>query len=187
MTSHPSRYGAVTKTWHWLGFLLLLNQFIVAAAMLNAGDDEMTAGVARDTLYEWHKSVGVVFLGLVLIRFVWRTVTPLPDWAPNLSAAERRTIHWLERGLYVCMFVMPISGYLFVMAGDYPLNFFWIGDFPNLVGVNETLSSIAQWTHKITAATLGVAILLHWGMVARHQFLHRDGYVQRMLPFTRQS
>jgi cytochrome b561 len=35
MKNSADRYGLVTKVLHWTVFLLLLNQFVVAAAMLN--------------------------------------------------------------------------------------------------------------------------------------------------------
>ena len=36
---------------------------------------------------------------MALGRFLWRKLTPLPDWAPNLSAGEQRSIHWIEKTL----------------------------------------------------------------------------------------
>jgi len=186
MRNSASRYGAVTKILHWTVFVLLLNQFTVAAAMLSTPEGEATAGFTRDGLYQWHKSVGLVVLAVVLVRFTWRKTTPLPDWAPNLSASEKRTIHRLERVLYSCMFLMPISGFVFVMAGNYPLNFFGLGEVPNVIGVNETFALIARWTHGLTAALLAVALFVHWGLVFRHQSIHRDRYPHRMLPFTHQ-
>jgi cytochrome b561 len=186
MRNSASRYGAVTKILHWTVFVLLLNQFVAAAAMLNTAEGEATAGFTRDGLYQWHKSVGLVVLAVVLVRFIWRKTTPLPDWAPNLSAGEKRTIHRLEQVLYACMFLMPISGFVFVMAGDYPLNFFGLGEVPNFVGVNETMALIARWTHGLTAAFLAATLFVHWGVVFRHQWIHRDRYPHRMLPFTHQ-
>src|SRR5262245_42786041 len=111
-TNSDGRYGAVTKLLHWAVFLLLLNQFIVAAMMLTTEEWETTAGFTQAALYEWHKSVGVVVFVVALLRYVWRKVTPLPEWAPHLSVGEKRAIHLVERVLYVCMLVMPASGFL---------------------------------------------------------------------------
>jgi cytochrome b561 len=186
MKNTATRYGFLAKILHWIGFLLILNQFVVAAAMLNTEEWETTAGFTQGALYEWHKSVGLVVLAVVIARFAWRKLTPLPDWAPNLNEAERRAIHWIEHILYACMFLMPISGYVFVMAGDYPLIFFGLGQVPNIVGVDETVALVAEWTHKLTAILLGVTVLAHWVVVLRHQLIHQDRYPHRMLPFTHQ-
>lgn len=185
-TNSAARYGAFTKTLHWVVFLLLVNQFVAAASMLTMESWETRLGFAQSTLYEWHKSVGLVAFVVALIRYVWRRATPLPDWAPNMSPAEQQAIHWIERLLYLCMFVMPVSGFVFVMAGDYPIDFFAQGRLPNVIGVHPTLSLLAQWTHRITAWLLVATLVGHWGVGVRHQWMHGDRYLHRILPFTHQ-
>jgi cytochrome b561 len=186
LTNTSRRYGAVSKLLHWAVFVLLLNQFVVAGMMLTTEEWETTAGFTQAALYEWHKSVGVVVFLTVVLRYGWRKVAGLPEWAPNLSSGEQRAIHLVERVLYACMFVMPLSGFLFVMAGNFPLNFFGLGDMPNVVGEHPALSRAAEWTHYITAMVLPIAIAAHLMIVFFHEQQHRDGYIRRMLPFTRQ-
>lgn len=187
MTNTPARYGAVTKVLHWTVFLLFLNQFVAAALMLSTGPGETTAGYAQGTLYNWHKSVGLIALGVALARLAWRKLTPLPDWAPNLSDAEKRWIHRIENTLYLAMFLMPMSGYLFVMWGGYGVNFFGAWELPRIPGKHATLAVVAQWTHTTTAVLLVATLLAHWGFAIRHQRIHRDRYLQRLLPFTHQK
>jgi cytochrome b561 len=188
MTTRNSdtRYGLVTKALHWTVFLLILNQFVVATAMLNTPSDETMAGFTQGGLYNWHKSIGLITLAVVLVRFIWRKTTPLPEWAPNLSVGEKRSIQGIEWTLYACMVLMPTSGFGFVMAGDFGVSFFGRWDLPNFIGPHETAALIAQWTHAVTATVLVIALLAHWGVAIRHQWMHRDRYVQRMLPFTHQ-
>ena len=90
MKNSPARYGFVTKALHWTVFVLILNQFVVAAMMLNTPQGQTTAGFTQGTLYNWHKSIGLVVLLVALARYIWRRTTPLPDWAPNLSDGEKR-------------------------------------------------------------------------------------------------
>jgi len=187
MPATPERYGRITKLLHWTVFVLMLNQFVVAAAMLNTPSDETTAGFSQGTLYNWHKSIGLVLLAVAVLRYFWRRTGTLPDWAPNLSPGEKRAIHWIERTLYVCMFVMPLSGFVFVMAGGYGVKFFSVWDLPNFIGKNPTAAGIAEWTHELFAGLLVVALAAHWGVGIRHQLLHRDRYLHRMLPFTHQQ
>ena len=81
----PTRYGVVTKLLHWAVFLLILNQFVVAVVMLHTPPDETVAGYSQGTLYNWHKSTGIITFVLVLLRFGWRTLTPMPS-GPRSSA-----------------------------------------------------------------------------------------------------
>jgi len=179
-------YGVVTKFFHWAVFLLFINQYVVAYAMLTTPQGTTTLGYPQGTLYNWHKSIGLIVLGVALLRYTWRKTTPLPDWAPHLSAAEKRGIHWIERTLYLCMFLMPLSGFVFVMTGGYGVHFFSTWHLPNFLGENATVALLAQWTHRLTAWGIVLTLLLHWGLGIRHQVLYRDRYLQRMLPFTQQ-
>jgi cytochrome b561 len=187
MKNTAIRYGFVTKALHWTVFLLILNQFIVAAAMLNTPLEETTAGFSQGTLYNWHKSIGLIALATVLLRYLWRKSTALPNWAPNLSQGEKGAIVAIERTLYVCMFLMPISGFVFVMTGGFGVKFFGVWDLPPVIDKNESLAPIAESTHIVTAWVLAATLVAHWGLGIRHQLIHRDRYLRRMLPFTHQK
>lgn len=186
MKNSAARYGVVSKVLHWTVFVLFLNQFVVAIAMLNTPQGQTTAGFTQGTLYNWHKSTGLILLGVVLLRYIWRKSTPVPDWAPNLSAGEKRGINLIERTLYFCMFLMPLSGFIYVMTGGYGVNFFGHWHLPNFPGKNATVAPIAEWTHKLTACLIVITLLAHWTLGIRHQWIHRDRYLHRMLPFTHQ-
>jgi cytochrome b561 len=187
MMNTDTRYGPVTKALHWVLFLLLLNQFAVAAAMLNTPDWDTTAGFTQGALYEWHKSIGLVALAAASVRYLWRRTTPLPDWAPNLSTVEKRTIHAVERALYTCMFLMPVSGFVFVMAGGFGVVLFGRWDLPNVIGKHPALARTAELTHEASAVLLALALVAHWVVILRHHRVHKDRYVHRMLPFTHQQ
>jgi cytochrome b561 len=85
------------------------------------------------------------------------------------------------------MMLMPISGFIFVMAGGYGVKFFGLWDLPNFIGKIAPLALLAQWTHRITAYLIVATLFTHWGLGIRHHLRHRDRYLQRMLPFTHQK
>jgi len=175
-------YGLITKTLHWLVFLLFANQYIVADAMLGIGRNETAlGGFSQGALYNWHKSIGLIVLLVVLLRFTWRKTTRLPDWAATLTRTEQRVVHWYERVLYAAMFIMPISGYLYVMAGGYGVHFFSLVHLPNPIPVSETLAAAARWTHIVTGWVILATLAVHVGLVLKHQFIQRDGLLRRML------
>ena len=68
MKNSPTRYGVVTKILHWTVFVLILNQFVIALAMLNTPQGTTTAGFTHGTLYNWHKSIGLILLLVALAR-----------------------------------------------------------------------------------------------------------------------
>ncbi len=69
-TAH--RYGSVTKSLHWSVFLLVLVQYAGANVMTRIGRDSRVFGIGQDFLYDWHKSLGLVLLVLMVGRFAWR-------------------------------------------------------------------------------------------------------------------
>jgi cytochrome b561 len=187
LRNSDTRYGSVTKALHWLVFLLIAWQFALATVMLNMPGGLTIAGYTQGALYEWHKSVGLIVLAVALFRFIWRKTTGLPEWAPNLTDGEKRAIRLIERVLYVCMILMPLSGFLFVMAGGFGVKLFNAWDLPRFIPEQAMVARGAQLTHAATATGLVVALLAHWTVIFRHEARRSDGYVQRMLPFTHQD
>lgn len=184
-TNPRTHFGPVSRFLHWSVFLLFCWQYLSANIMIHLGRDATAFGMTQGDHYNWHKSIGLVLLVLAIGRIAWRKVVPPPDWAPTLSAAERDMTHWYERLLYWGMFLLPISGYLFVMAGDYGIKLFGVYDLPNPIAKREWLAAAAQVTHIVlTYATL-VVISWHVGLVIKHQLFDKDGLLRRMLPFVR--
>lgn len=185
LLNSSARYGVIAKTLHWSIVLVFLFQYLVATLMLNTGPEETTLGFSQGTLYNWHKSIGLIGLLLAAIRLIWRKLTPLPDWAACLSEGERRFCHWIETLLYTGMIAMPISGYVYVMAGGYGVHLFSIVHLANPIGKNELLALVAKWTHIVAAYMIIAALAGHVGLVVKHQWVRKDRLLHRMLPFGR--
>jgi cytochrome b561 len=137
--------------------------------------------MSGDCLYNWHKSLGLAALALAMARLWSRRAGVLPPWAPGLSAFERRLIHRYEQALYAAMFVMPLSGFVYVMAGGYGVLLFGLWPLPDPIGEWKALAAAARVVHAAAAIILAAAIAIHAGLVLRHQFILRDGLLSRML------
>ena len=180
-----THYGAVTKFLHWAVFLLFAYQYLGANIMTRIASGKTVFWLTQDDYYNWHKSVGLVLLALVVLRIAWRKLTALPDWAPTLTPAERAISHWNETLLYTCMFLMPVSGYLFVMAGDYGIRLFGRYDLPNPIGKQEWLAAFSRVVHIVTSYAIVIVAAWHVGLGLKHHIFDRDGFLYRMLPFVR--
>jgi cytochrome b561 len=178
-------YGALTKLCHWLVVALFAFQFAAANIMLRIDENGTALGLTQAAYYNWHKSIGLVALVVAVLRLLARRQGRLPDWAPTLSERERRFVHRAEQLLYAAMFVMPVSGYLFVMAGGYGVRLFGIVDLPNPIGIWEAMATAAKWTHIVSSYALLLALAGHIGLVLRHQLVLKDGLLYRMLPGSR--
>ena len=178
-------YGATMKILHWSVVAAFAFQFAAAAVMVRLGEGERFAGITQANAYNWHKSIGLVALGLALLRLAVRRLDRLPEWAPGLSVRERRLVHGYERALYAMMILMPVAGYLYVMAGGYGVHLFEAVHLANPIGKLEWLAVVAKWAHIAGGWVIVVALAAHVGLVLTHQLVKRDGLLLRMLPARR--
>ena len=174
-------YGALTKFFHWFIVGLFAFQFVAANIMLRIAFNEFALGLSQATYYNWHKSIGLLALVVVVLRLLARKSGELPAWAPTLTKHERRFVHRAEQLLYTAMFVMPVSGFLYVMAGGYGVNLFGVLDLANPIGKHKSLALAAKWTHILSSYALLLVLAGHVGLVLRHQVLLKDRLLHRML------
>ena len=182
LTNTSDGYGAFTKFFHWVIVLLFAWQYVSGNIMTGMERDDIVGGLTQNHYYNWHKSIGLVALAIAIFRLINRYLGQLPPWAPTLSDGEKRFIHRAEQVLYLAMFVMPITGYIYVMAGGFGVMLFGEWRLPNPIGRSETLADIGKWVHIVTGYVLVAAVLGHLFVVFRHQFFMRDGLLRRMLP-----
>ena len=184
MTLHNTSdgYGALTKALHWLVVGLFAFQFTAANIMLRMDQGGTVLGLSQDIYYNWHKSIGLVALLVAVVRLLARRSGQLPDWAPALSERERSFIHRAEQVLYAATFVMPVSGFLYVMAGGYGVSLFGLWELPNPIGMRPIIAAAAKATHVVSAYVLVLTLAGHVGLVLWHTLVLKDGLIRRMLP-----
>lgn len=175
-------YGALTKLLHWAIVVLFAFQYLGAAVMIRTGAGETMLGYPQAVYYDWHKTLGLAALALALIRLINRRAGQMPPWAPTLSNLEQQLIHRMETLLYGAMLVMPLSGFVYCMAGGYGVTLFHAIELPNPIGTWPALASLARAVHIAAAFALLLPLGLHVGLVLGHQCLGKDGLLRRMLP-----
>ena len=175
-------YGSLTKLLHWLIVLLFALQYVSAAIMLRTPAEASTLGLGQNAYYNWHKSLGLVALVLAVARLFNRRAGELPPWAPTLTLVEQKIIHRAEQLLYAAMLVMPLSGFLYVMAGGYGVVLFGAVPLPNPLPLSPLLAATAKWVHVARAMLLLLPLGAHLAIVLGHHFGLRDRLLHRMLP-----
>lgn len=182
ITNSKDGYGAFTKLFHWLIVILFALQYIGGNIMTSLGRDETVIGLTQGDYYNWHKSLGLVALAIAILRLANRYAGQLPPWAPTITSREKIFVHRAEQVLYLAMFVMPVSGYIYVMAGDFGVLLFGEWRLPNPIGKQDTLAFVGKWVHIVSGWVLLAGIVGHLFVVLRHQFVMKDGLIKRMLP-----
>ena len=174
------RWGRVSIGLHWtIAALVLLVQVPVGITMLT-----LEPGSGQDVLFNIHKTNGIVIFLLALVRLGWRWSHPVPVLPSDLPLWQRRTARTTHALLYLLLFAMPISGFLYTAMGGFPVPFFMVYDLGPLVPENDALAELFQTTHLTLQWALYAVVLLHVAGALQHHFVRKDGILRRMLSST---
>ncbi len=129
LLNSSNRYGLVSVVIHWLVALAVFSLFGLGLWMTDL------------TYYsEWyrtapslHKSVGIVLFAVMLLRVLWRFLTPKP--APiSTHSTTVRMLSSLGHGLlYLGIFLVMISGYLISTAKGRGVSVFELFEIPAFI------------------------------------------------------
>lgn len=180
MTS--ARYSFAQRLLHWLVALCVLGSLAVGFALGTLGFEGArdTFGMdATNALYKYHKSFGVLILGLMLLRVVLWVLMGRPALPDTMPVLQRLAAVVTHGALYALLIAQPVVGWMATAAGGYPIEFFgWV--LPGFLAKDPALS---EWLYGLHA-TLGFAILavagLHIAAALHHWRVRRDGIMRRI-------
>ena len=175
--SQAPAYGAVSKALHWLMFLLLLAQFLIALGM-----PDIHRGVVPETWIKLHMSFGILILLVVIPRALWRLGHPVPPLADGSPPWQQWSAHAIHRLLYALLLILPILGWGAASARDWQIGFFGVFALPHLLAAKAKIGLISGDIHSVLSWTLLAVIGLHVAAALYHYFILRDRVLQRMLP-----
>lgn len=165
MKSTPTQYGRVAQLLHWLSALLIL--FLIPMGFLMQTVDEG----ARLSLYRTHVILGILVLGLTLVRLGWRWFDSPPEPPSGLAGTgllAYRTIHWL---LYLALLVLTISGIVLnVVSG---LGDILSGTVPGPIPTDLS-GYLPRTVHGITARVYIGLLMAHIAGVISYQATEGD-------------
>jgi cytochrome b561 len=183
-STHPNtndaslpRYTRIAMALHWLLAIGLLYQLGLGVWM---EDIPKTPPGIRAEWFNWHKSIGIVLGLLIVLRGLWRlTHRPpaLPTTVPRWQTLAASANHAL---LYVCMLLMPLSGFLGSSFTPYPIKFFGT-PLPRLWEASKDTKDVFSTVHTASSYALMFLIATHI-LAALWHGLRRDGVLKRMWP-----
>lgn len=171
------RYGSVAITLHWLMAIAILAMFGVGLWMSSLG-----------YLHEWyktapqlHKSTGMILMGLLLLRLLWRLGNPPPPPAPSHKPWEIKAAALTHRLLYLLMFATMVAGYLISTADGRAIAVFNWFEVPALISDLPEQEDVAGEAHELLAWCLIALAALHVLAGLKHHFIDRDNTLKKML------
>lgn len=153
----PKAYSRTAVVLHWILAILLATMIVLGLYMTDLPRNTP----ARSWFFNLHKSLGLLAAGIILVRVAWRLrfkpptlISLMPTW----QVAAAKASHGL---LYVCMLIMPLTGYLGSAFNKYGVKFFglplphWAWDDKPL---RDTFATAHQWTAKLFIALIVIHI-----------------------------
>jgi cytochrome b561 len=171
------RYDGVAIALHWTTVALVA--VLLSTGLTIAWGYE---GALKNTLYAVHKATGLLTFFVVAFRLTRRLMRGTPPLPSSVPVTVGRVAGVWHRLLYAVLLAMPVTGYVYVVAGGYPVEVLNALGVPPLLDKYMPLSKAAEAVHRTLAYVLLALIAGHTAAVAWHDLARRDGIMRRMLP-----
>ena len=125
-------------------------------------------------------SLAVVLLAV--LRLAWRAGHPAPPLPPHMPAWQRTATTLSHFLLYLLMFAVPLSGWLYSSATGVPTVYLGLLQLPDLVTKGKELAALLRTVHISLNITLLALVCIHVAAALKHHFVDRDNVLRRMLP-----
>jgi cytochrome b561 len=168
-------YTRTAVALHWIIAGLILAGFSLGWVMT-----DLAVSPLKLRMYNWHKWVGITVLGLAAIRTIWRLIHRAPPLLPS-PAWQRIAAHAVHGLLYLVLFLLPLSGWVYSNATGYPVVYLGLWRLPDLVGRDKALAGMLHERHEQLGLLLLLLVVLHAVAAFKHHFIDRDDTLRRML------
>jgi cytochrome b561 len=172
-------YGPTAKLFHWATAGLLSLQVLVGWLM-----PEIKRGMSPGFAMSLHLSIGTTILALVVARYGWRLVRPVP-LTPSGARWQRGAAEAVHLVLYGLVLATTSTGWAYASMRGWPVTLLGAVPLPALVTQGSELGRAIGHLHEPLVWALLTTIAAHVGAALLHGFVYRDGVLERMLPAAR--
>lgn len=171
-----NRYGLISKLLHWICALSVMGMLLVGSLL------DVLAKPTEGAVYNWHKSLGMTLLALMIVFMLWSVRNIKPRYPQNMPFAQVALAKVVRYLLYITVTAMCLSGWIFSTAkGKAPVVWGWFTLPTPFVPLSATLGhTIKQWHVYLAWAILGL-LVLHVIGALYHHFVRKDDVLKRML------
>jgi cytochrome b561 len=172
------RHDTTTQALHWLIALL-----VIATYAIGLYREALPKGDFRTALLGLHMSVGLVVLGLTVVRLAWRLAAPklAPVPMPPMMTLASRAVHGL---LYLMLVALPVVGLVAAWAKGRVVGLFGL-PLPSPIALNTGLAKLLEESHEVMAHGFMLLVGLHAAAAIYHHVVMKDATLARMLPTLR--
>ena len=180
MNQNPTlqRYNLLSQLFHWLVAALIIG-LIVTNTLHQGAPDPSDLRVSSIKL---HISLGILLFLVTIARILWARISPQPTPidAPRWTLVAAKLAHL---ALNLATLLIPIFGYLRVVSKGRVAEFFGT-PLPSIIGESPWINDMMHIFHgEPMEIFLYCLVGLHVAAALWHQYVRRDGSLERMLPW----
>jgi len=170
-----SAYGGVSIAMHWLMAVLVLAMFGWGLWMRSLGYYDVWYHRAP----EWHKSLGMVLLLMLGLRWCWR----MWNIRPNLMGAawEQAVALLVHRLHYLLLLALMLTGYLIPTAQGVGIDVWGWVTVPAFIALDTQTTEWVGIAHRYLAWSVVLLASVHAAAACKHHWLDKDMTLRRML------
>jgi cytochrome b561 len=179
-------WSVPSRLFHWvMAFATLGTTALMYYAQVYEAQ-AATSPAARaqySELLRLHKSIGLIVLFLVAVRFAWNRYRPRPALPASLSAPQRKLALGAHHTLYVLMLAIPLLGWFASMTYGGRTHFFGLFELPRFLDKDVDAAVLYRNGHIWLGWLMFAILALHVGAALWHHFVRRDATLAQMLPW----
>jgi cytochrome b561 len=164
---------------HWATAALVVANLVLGLSMVG-----LPISPRKLQWYLVHKSIGATIFLLTSLRVAWRAVHPPPRPLP-MPRWQRRSAALSHALLYLLLFAIPVSGWLYSSATGVQVLYLGVLPLPDLVARNRGLGDVLRLVHVSLNALLFTVLLVHVAAAVKHHVIDKDAVLSRMLPLVK--
>jgi cytochrome b561 len=176
MQKNSDEFDFTMKALHWLTAALIFIAFAIGMML-----EGIPRGAGRSWWTAQHELAGVLVIGFVAIRLIWRLNRGAPGQLAELPAWQRHAASLTQWALYLLMLASAIVGVFLSWARGRTVGLPGLFDLPPLVAQDRALGGRLEGLHGLISYALLVLVALHVAAALYHHFVLHDGVLRRML------
>jgi cytochrome b561 len=176
MTTEAPAYTSAARVLHWITAFLIL---IVIPLGWVIGFE--LGGNLQDQLYDLHRSIGALFIPVVLVRVTYRWThapSPLPD---DISHFQQFAAHVTHMALYALLIGQPLIGWIATSAYRAQITVFGLFDLPPIWPEERAFSERMFQLHALMGFSIAALVAAHIAAAVYHHVVRKDRVLMRII------
>jgi cytochrome b561 len=172
-----THYSGPAKVLHWLTAILVLVAFIYGPG----GSEERVYSAARDFERQFHETLGLGALALVVLRILWRALDRRPE-PPPVARWMRLAAGVVQAALYLLLLAVPLTAIGGAWLEGHALTLLGGVAVPSPLAESHALGARIAEVHTWFGDAIMWLAGAHAAAGLFHHYVLKDGVLRSMLP-----